>query len=973
MLAAGKVLMITFSLWQRNCEMVKRDLLPRQTVAAPAEVTAGIKEGRPVVVVARNSGATGRAAHEAAVQDLSLAMERLAGFGLDFRHLMASDADLVKLLKSAKGEKSRDPSGGEFVNRFVDIDLTGSGLYVILSAGSGRKITDGFAQPFVDHVVDTVIELDPILLFARRIDRLTRSVHTVGRLLQPLQHRGAFIGDAAQGIRKVNLMESMSTYFQATMAQAEVDKLPTQTREGMARNTGDTLVAGQVSWGVAGVPPPGFGRARLLDGVGRRDRTIIYLETEGCRPDPATISDGGSQVVDAAGNLVDQVDNVRFALSVIGKSGWSLKRVGEELIARRFSTDGIRRRNGVAAYFDDSYLTQTKAQVVVSAIIKNLDMYRTGVYTAKLGVPDVDDVDILDMVPLDGPWAQPSDFERIEAWKTNNRTLFARRRSMAFAGMHVTVNGQPCTLFSYQYNNTQGIRFNLDDLPHRTDQKVPDGSFPIPYDAFAQSVIQALATIGDRDVDVFPRDTANSKELHDLTNRLRQMETGQADRIALRDSLFGRLTETNPDGQLTLRGALLDRVQDEYNETDRHIEASDPKIAAAKRQLASAKAAAAHENQTSRLLRAVASLKDPHDTTLASFWSDVITDLVFTSTRSGTYKERTKVVSWEGTLRLSVDDGEIRIPITGNWIWRASWRKSDNQAHPAIDAMRAGIPFPHQGIVDRQAVSKEICEILGINGRAAMVLNCEDPTIVAAVLSELHPTEDEATIDPQDAVLRSRLRDLYTTRKSSQWRIVSRRDSALSSLYARATQNGGLVLRSELPTTGDNIQPNFHAIKRKPWVQEWEFTTDGARLNACSYCKETSRAPSEILEPVGSICLNCRKDRAGITWPEKPYNQYLCTPQQRATRPTQERAATGRKKQARTMSELTEHEIANVLVDYRNLRKLIQGPNGILETHNITNGTLYRIIDTHNEPKRHNNRSSYWNDHPPDRGAKLRS
>ncbi len=38
-------------------------------------------------------------------------------------------------------------------------------------------------------------------------------------------------------------------------------------------------------------------------------------------------------------------------------------------------------------------------------------------------------------------------------------------------------------------------------------------------------------------------------------------------------------------------------------------------------------------------------------------------------------------------------------------------------------------------------------------------------------------------------------------------------------------------------------------------------------------------APLEIAEPAGAVCLDCRKDEAGLVWPAKDYDRFIARPE----------------------------------------------------------------------------------------------
>ena len=130
---------------------------------------------RPIVVAARNSGQDGRNSRRQAINDLLDACDRLTAAGCDISAALPSEESLDELLRNAVPVRSKDKEGRVFLNRMVTIDLRPThGVYVVLSVGTGRKLDEQGTQPFVQYLAQTVISIEPCLVFAKRLDRMSR-------------------------------------------------------------------------------------------------------------------------------------------------------------------------------------------------------------------------------------------------------------------------------------------------------------------------------------------------------------------------------------------------------------------------------------------------------------------------------------------------------------------------------------------------------------------------------------------------------------------------------------------------------------------------------------------------------------------------------------------------------------------------------------------------------------------------------
>ena len=301
---------------------------------------------------------------------------------------------------------------------------------------------------------------------------------------------------------------------------------------------------------------------------------VLYLDTDACRPSDDDVAFGLGEVrypgTDSrAGERVDQVANLKYAISRLGVPGTTKRGVESELRARLYSTAMLRNTRGATAV-----LSTDKSNTCIQAILDNLDLYQYGVLTHHLGL-GIPAVQITNCVPPDGPWGTEEDFARIRLYMKENDRATAAKVTLTFAGLKVMLDDEAAILISETARERS--RRSAGDFRYKFVQR--DG-YPnvvratrtlrkLSAPAFAESIVSALMDVDDVVLDAFDPSRFGGSEDRNLSDLRGRRATLVANASALRQELANletRLLEVDSGGAPTLQGALFARFQTRYNE-----------------------------------------------------------------------------------------------------------------------------------------------------------------------------------------------------------------------------------------------------------------------------------------------------------------------------------------------------------------------------------------------------------------------
>lgn len=829
-----------------------------------------------ILLVARASGESGTAARRLAVDDLFAAAKYLEA--MEDRSILAhlpEHSDLLRRLESATAVVSHSGDRA-FRNRFVEVDLVAvCGVYAVVSTGTGRKLDDeSLVQPFVTRLAQVAAERRPAALFAKRIDRIVRKAWAIAPLMLVLESCGAVIGDSERGFREPSGLDAVMVFFDATVGEAQADRLPTQTRLGMLNRSGERMVDGQVAFHVGRPAPPGFAAVRMLVN-GSIGPKVLVLDRPNDLPPSDQVAFGLPEVKAADGRPVDQVANVRWALSKLGRPGMGALEVAQGLATRGYSTDGLRRLNTPSTTFDGN----VRPEVIIGGLLNNLDVYRHGHLEFSFGVDEVDDLVIDGLIPDDGPWATPGDFERIERWQAGRARWRARRTVLTLSGLPVTVNGESAVLVTApRYPHlARGVGYRVCDAgPY--PRRVTLAGMPV-LDAveLARVVAESVAAAGDTALPLAPISVDPDQATRVASQAVAELSARRDHHRERLADLRRQLTSRDDDGALIIGGALARDLTADYNEiADGVLRTTDEALAAAVAELEAARVANVDQRTDLRvgaLLDLVAALRDPTRTQLSPLLRDALSlDIaVDTMVRSGHGGVRCSVA---GELRIVDDAYRTVIPVRGSWE-QGSARHVEPRVERTIAAMSEGIPFDSVPVPRTEDLRSEIASHLGVRHRELVAVNCTDPRILRIGMAVTYRRDGRTDAEIAAALGES---EQLVTRVASVW--------ARPRNHARWRNNGPQTTRVDcyIIATRDDGWIRFggdHGLTSNQLASgcrgpDWaNIRGEGYRLRPCPHCGHRGAARLAIDEPDGAVCLNCRLDSAGIHWPADPYDRYL--------------------------------------------------------------------------------------------------
>lgn len=129
------------------------------------------------------------------------------------------------------------------------------------------------------------------------------------------------------------------------------------------------------------------------------------------------------------------------------------------------------------------------------------------------------------------------------------------------------------------------------------------------------------------------------------------------------------------------------------------------------------------------LLRLVASLRDPEDTSQNALWKRAVTIEHIERQPVRVFDTAGTRTSWTGEIRLTGAARVFSIPFSGELLDGACAglaRKTDE----VMEALRNGIPFDAQNVSNPQGVRLALAHRLGYDSRRFGLLSCPDPRLV---------------------------------------------------------------------------------------------------------------------------------------------------------------------------------------------------------------------------------------------------
>jgi hypothetical protein len=776
---------------------------------------------RPILLVNRNSGSGGtKARNQVAKECHRTADDFLRHTGIDVRHLIPPNTDLVNALKhEAVRIESRDEDGRKFTNEYVVLNLAPN-VYLLLSTGSGAKIDQDLNQLFLDLLNERLKELQPGWIVWHRIDRVFRTDLLCANTLHICKKLNIKMYDGETGLLDGDFASIMAL-LRARESAEEASRIPKKTRDGQVDLTDTDMSEGSIRYGVAQVPPAGLMVLRMKAPNGLKGENRLFFDTPACYPRTVDVAyglpeqyvnvtdlrnrnltefdedldeaveDTGEEIDDAARDAlraelttqlratleaelwddidhgrvtvarIDQVANVRFALSMLGRPGWTINAVGRELIKRGFSTARLRMENNPRTSFTLEHV-DGEVHRVMRPIIAQLEFYRTGILKVQLGVKGVADITIINCFPTDGPWATAEDFNRIETYlgstkgggpATQGLTGVTIRTELGILPLRSAPAARRAAGPAYVIRPAEA------DLRGCTRGTHSFSLPPLPHSVLAASIVEALILHAERLLT--PLVQVEHPDTETLRQKLRAAEQVAHGIQSACDAMLDSLGAVDDEGRLLVSGPAVKDISDRYaTRTRDQLAPALEKVAQAKAELDKVAHSGSGQDPAIRialLLRMVESLRDPYDTTYNDLWKGAVRIERITRTPIRVHETAGILTQWEGTIRTEGADQVFSAPFHGRYL-------TGNAAHlpgkvdKALELLLGGVPFTEIEQSNARGVRLALAERLGFESRYFGLPLCTAPRLVKiATHLAIDPARDVAKVaillgEPADLV-----------------------------------------------------------------------------------------------------------------------------------------------------------------------------------------------------------------------------
>jgi hypothetical protein len=814
-----------------------------------------------IAVIARNSDPNSKKARQQVAADASDVHGNLAALGVNLGPNFPTDTDILDKLAAAPAIKHRTSDGGEFKSRTHIYDHSHEGWVLVVSAGTAKTVDEDGLQPWVETLRECVLRYEPGLVAATRLDRLLRFKWAIGRVLEPLERRNAFVLDEC-GLTEVNESTAVVFFIRASHAEAEARKTRRNVVNGYRRHTEPAMVNGVIAVAVPQKLPPGFTRRRAPGrGIGERASSVWVLDS------PRVLNRHALEL-----GAADQVANVRWVLAQIGRPGVTGQSLNDELIDKRqYSTAAIQEMFGVDATWEStSDQRSSQGAGPLKAIIRHLDLYRTGILTLGLGESEAPIV-ITDLFPTDGAWASAEDWERIDRYRAGSTSRECYRRNH-FAGLNVTIDGTRAVLRS-GYGQHEGKEIASYRCVGESGRLVTD-RVRIPHQLLADVTIDAIRNAGDNaaaltasGVDAV-EDAALLAEERVHTESAETAEGKAAAIVSAIEVATGALTPEFLSG-LDERHTLL-TAQAEQSRREAHRVANE---------LARRRFARAHNSalRTDALLHLVRDVRSPSDHPLRDTVVNALANVTLTTSGHGNDR---------GGLRI---DATVELHFNaGGTPWRSHGTASYTRpclTHQLVQEkaamLRAGtVPTSHRSLIKPIAaelntdpgIVRLLCQITDerlLRIHAAFADRKQKPEAIAAHLDE--PLE-----------LIERIRRIHDQRSTQRYFTWLRGNSPkLAGIYGAANEDPERIARWEHLIPAVVASEELARVGLAHFGVASEFTgiyAVGLRLKRTCPCADPAGlALLRLREATGSVCLACGRDSADVRWSPEAIERYAHT------------------------------------------------------------------------------------------------
>ena len=830
------------------------DTLPQ---GLPDDLRTKLEEGRPVLLVARNSGQDKKARRQCAEEMKKAADSLYLKSGIDIRSCIPSPRVLTQALDQAQSEWISAEGGRDLVYRWVVLTPR-AGVVLLLTTGSGRKLDVEGNQPAALRVAREIRRFKPALVFAHRADRMTRHMLSASHILSACSHVGSWLGDSEHPVNPVTNLDALLNLFATSAGEAEANKIPVATRKGMVAKTDRVMINGRMRYACTGAPPPGLARMTLRNSLGTRGDTIVTLDAPDYYPSEDEVLVGYPKIK-CDDTAVDQVSLVKWALAHLGKPGHTQDTVGSYLAQNHFSTASLRRLQGPSADFH----SVKPASRALRPILENLDFYRTGTFVARFGVPEVPDFEIKNCAP-EGGWATDEDFERIRAYLRDGQG--PKHARMSFVGVRVGSQHGALVLRTAEPSRSRGVpSYKLMSIRRGYGLQRALQMPTVPHAALAESIVTALTTASENIWIPLADHHDDTEQLAKL--RKLRLELDEADRgIQVRER---DMVMRGGDGELVLPPTAIRQIADEVQGLQDRTHTLRQQIREIEEEIQ-----VPDRNDIDKLLSFVASLRDPDDMTYREFWQQNLY-----LTQIDRVKEKKNgldrlIVRWKGTLRLEQLGVRFDLHFTGSHAVGA-YEEALVRMRDLIEQVIDGRgPLDEVPMANPRAMRSLIAESLGFDTRHFAIGGCPDAMIQAVGFAiRLRPdaSDDSVATDVGvDPRLVHHIRGILQDAPLSWFRRANWGVEEFSRNIARGQYEYGTA------DSTDKAEWAYirDAIKRSDLAPSVEFTFGKMRVRPCANCRSQRRLIPRIYGLQGLVCWECMTDGGGIQWSDS-YRGYL--------------------------------------------------------------------------------------------------
>lgn len=484
----------------------------------------------------------------------------------------------------------------------------------------------------------------------------------------------------------------------------------------------------------------------------------------------------------------------------------------------------------------------------------------------------------------------------------------------------------------------------------------PTVGFRVSYQPIVESIIDALASHLEAGYFPIAVDQSYNGSAESAASGVRTAEHRVKELTAEKEQLLATISSG------VLSEALLRELDGKYRAltdqlADAHSRLNDARLEVERARLASDTQRA--KQHLDSLLLFVSGLRDPHSPLAAQFFHTCVRNLAF---QAHDLPSRKRQVSWTGAIEFIANDQRLAVPFSGS---HTTLRPVAADESWALNRLLEGTPLGTDVATRRlmgtrpKVRPKDILPSLNLDKSESWIIHVGDSLLLRAYLTLFaeHPdlptwgslipdiTRDVGEPGEFEKALR-RCHHATTSMRNPQW------------IHARAPRETESLITAAL---GQPVTPD---LLLRTWVSDftgiaepWAVANGLRHVPPCRHCHSHRRARFTIDEPLGYVCLDCRRDQTGLTWPTRMdrfiaypelwvaagFNLELPTP---PAKPKPKRVYSNRRHR---LSSLPTEDVLAILDAYRAGTPLAS----ICQQHRLRDAhDIYHLLDKHNIPRR---------------------